>query len=170
MEVVLASRFLGGCVGDEGGVRQYVSDKVDAWVKCVERLAGAAKSYPQSAYAAFTHSLSCEWSYLQRVVKGHEDEYCRLRDAIHQVFTPAVLRREVSNVEHTLFELPARLGGLALTDPTKTALPLFSTTKAATSVVQEAVQTGSKVTMADHVAHCQAVVRETVKQREEAQQ
>ena len=39
VEVVLASRFLGGCVGDEAGVRQYVSDKVDAWVRGVEQLA-----------------------------------------------------------------------------------------------------------------------------------
>ena len=65
VEVVLVSCFLGGCVGDEAGVRQYVSDKVHAWVRCVERLAGAAKSYPQSVYAVCIHSLSCEWSYLQ---------------------------------------------------------------------------------------------------------
>ena len=58
VEVVLASRFLGSCVGDEAGVRQYTSDKVDEWVRSVERLAGAAKSYPQSAYDACIPSPS----------------------------------------------------------------------------------------------------------------
>ena len=98
------------------------------WVRCVELLAGAARSYPQSAYAAFTHSLSCEWLYLQRVVGSCEEEYCCLCDAIHQVFfTPLVLGRGVLNVEHSLFELPAKLGGLALDDPVKSALSSFST-------------------------------------------
>ena len=98
------------------------------------------------------------------------DEYCRLRYTIQQVFTPAVLGREVLNAEHTLFELPAKLGGLALADPVKTASSSFCTSKAATSVLQEAVRTGSAITMADHVAHCHVVVREAVEQKEEGQQ
>ena len=65
VEVVRASCFLGGCISDEEGIRQYISDKIDMWVRYVEQLAGAARSYPQSAYAAFTHSLRREWLYLQ---------------------------------------------------------------------------------------------------------
>ena len=154
----------------EAGVRQYVSGKINLWVRCVELLARAARSYPQSAYAAFTHSLSCKWLYFQRVMEGCEEEYCRLRDVIHQVFTPAVLGRKVLNVEHSLFKLPAKLGGLALDDPVKSASSSFFTSKPANSVLQEAVRTGNEIIMADHVAHCQAVVRKAVKQKEEAQQ
>ena len=40
VEVVLAGCFLGGCVGDEAGIRQYISGKMDMWVRCVELLAG----------------------------------------------------------------------------------------------------------------------------------
>ena len=57
VEVVLASHFLDGYVGDEAGVRQYVSDKVDTWVRGVEQLARAAKSYSQSAMLR-SHILS----------------------------------------------------------------------------------------------------------------
>ena len=93
-----------------------------------------------------------------------------MHDTIHQVFIPAVLGREVLNVEHSLIELPTKLVGLALDDPMKSVSSSFSTSKAATSVLQEAVRTGNEITIVDHVAHCQAVVTEAVKWKEEAQQ
>ena len=73
VEVFLASRFLGGYVGKEEGVHEHVPLKVELWVKAVGPLASAACAYPQSAYAAFPRSLSCEWTYLQRVVGGCDD-------------------------------------------------------------------------------------------------
>ena len=72
VEGVLASRFLGGGVGSEEGVQDFVRNKVSFWIEAVKRLADAAVSYPQSAYSAFTKSLSMEWMYLQRVVSGCE--------------------------------------------------------------------------------------------------
>ena len=42
--------------------------------------------------------------------------------------------------------------------------------RSSASVLQEAVWTGNEIIMADHVAHFQAVVREEVKRKEEAQQ
>ena len=33
LKVVLAGHFLGGCVSDEVGVRQYVSGKIGIWVR-----------------------------------------------------------------------------------------------------------------------------------------
>ena len=91
-----------------------------------------------------------------------------MHDAIQQVFTPAVLGREVLEAEHALFKLPAKLGGLALADPMKSASSSFSILKEATSVLQEAVQSGGEVVVAEHGAHCQAVMRDTVKRKEDA--
>ena len=85
-------------------------------------------------------------------------------------FYPSHVRGKVLNVEHSLFELPTKLGGLALDNLVKSASFSFSTSEAATSVLQEAVRTGNEIAMADHVAHCQTVKREAVKQKEEAQQ
>ena len=65
VNIVLTSRFLGGCNGNNTGIEEYVMDKVDDWVRTVSRLAEVAKSYPQSAHSAFTHSLSSQWTYLQ---------------------------------------------------------------------------------------------------------
>ena len=145
VEVVLVGRFLGSCIGNDEGIRQYVQGKVDLWVGGAEQLAEVARAYPQSAYCAFTHSLSCEWSYLQRVIEGYDEEYFHLCDAIQHVFTPAVLGRQVLEREHELFTLPVKLGGLALTDPMKSASFAFSISKEATSVLQEAIQTGEEV-------------------------
>ena len=65
VDIVLASHFLGGGVGNEEGERHYVRGKVEDWVEAVTRLATAARTYPQSAHTAFAHSLSSEWNYVQ---------------------------------------------------------------------------------------------------------
>ena len=169
VEVVLAGCFLGSCIGNDEGISQYVQGKVNLWVESVEQLAEVAKAYPQAAYCAFTHSLCCEWSYLQRVIEGYDEEYFRLRDTVQHVFTPAVLGREVLEREHELFALPVKLGGLALSDPVKSASSAFSISKEATSVLQEAIQTGEEVNMAEHTTKCRATVRNAIKMKEEAQ-
>ena len=44
--VVLVGRFLGGCIGNDEGIRQYVQGKIDLWVGGIEQLAAAARAYP----------------------------------------------------------------------------------------------------------------------------
>ena len=146
VSVVLASRFLGGYVGRNAEVHDYVKVKVEGWVKSVDCLAKAAHRYPQSAYAAFTHSLSCEWTHLQRVITGCDEDYVPLRDAIQKMFTPAVLGREILSREHDLFALPAKQGGLAIADPVKSANASYTVSKAATSVLQQAIIAGESAT------------------------
>ena len=116
VKVVLTSSFLGCCVDSTEGIRQYVTGKVNTWTKGVEQLAKAAKVYPQSVCPAFTWSLSCEWSYLQRVTYMYAcDEECSwLRDVIRSVFTTVVLGREVLQMEHALFSYLLRLAVLLL--------------------------------------------------------
>ena len=170
VEIVFAGHILGGCFGDRAGVQQYISCKIDMWVRCVELLAGTTRSYLQLAYAAFIHSFLCKWSYLQQVVESCDKEYCHLGDGIHQVFSPDVRGRNVVNVKHILFELPIKLGGIALNDLVKSSSFSFSTSKTATSVIQEAVQMGNEIAITDHITHCHAVKKEGFKRKEEAQQ
>ena len=150
IDIVLTSRFLGGCIGNTKGIEEYVIDKVDDWVRIVSQLAEVAKSYLQSAHSAFTHSVSSQWTYLQRVMDGDGGEYAPLKNAIHQLLTSPLLGREVLGDEHTLFSLQAKLGGLAICDPTATGSPAYTTSRAATEVLQTAIKTGDAVCMADH--------------------
>ena len=70
VEAVLAGRFVGGCIGNEEGIRRYMQQKINMWAKGIEQLGGAARAYSQSAYFAFIHPVSCEWSYFQRDTEG----------------------------------------------------------------------------------------------------
>ena len=55
--VVSSGKQLGGCVGDEDEMLDFVKKKVARWVKCVKFLVEAAKKYPHKAYISFTKSL-----------------------------------------------------------------------------------------------------------------
>ena len=155
----LSSRFLGGCIGDEAGVKVYV-EEVASWTASVARLSAAAKSYPHTAYCALTRSLTSEWTYLQRVVSGCDEEYAPLRDALQRVFTSALLGREILEREHALFALPAKYGGLAIPDPVSTAPTAFSVSLEATATLLLGVSTGEDIGIHDHHQKCRKVASE----------
>ena len=67
VSVVLADFFLGGFIGKGEEVQCLLKSKIEKWIHAVECLSWAAQNYPQAAYAAFTHSLSMDWTYLQRM-------------------------------------------------------------------------------------------------------
>ena len=116
IKVATSARFLGGCIGEPDGVKSFVKGRVETCVSSVNCLAAAARKYPQSAYWALNLSLSCEWSYLQGVVPGVEEEFSPLRDVILEQFAPAILGWEVLPQKHQLLTLPVKYGGLALAD------------------------------------------------------
>ena len=85
------------------------------------RLSVIASTQPHAAYAAFTHGLSSHWTYnnISRTIPNIQDLLRSLEIAIHQHFIPALTGREPCSVaERDLLALPARLGGLGLTNPT----------------------------------------------------
>ena len=114
VKIVLADRFLGGYIGDRDVKRQLFCGKIEKWIDAVESLSRAAVNYPQAAHAAFTHSLSMEWTHLQGVLGDLDEEFEPLKAAIRREFSPAVLGREILEYEHELFTLPAKKGGLAI--------------------------------------------------------
>ena len=65
VKVVTGHRFLGGVVGEREFCVQFVREKVDVWVDCVDKLSQAAIKAPQAAFASLTKSLQCEWDFLQ---------------------------------------------------------------------------------------------------------
>ena len=78
--------------------------------------------FPLSAYVAFNMSLRSEWKFLQRLIPESSAWFGELNDAIQHEFIPALLaRRQFSEDEMELFDIPVRWGGLGILDPTKTA-------------------------------------------------
>ena len=99
-----------------------MKNKVQEWVGEAVQLSQIASSQPQAAYAALTHGLISKWTYLQRTVDDISDIFKPLEEAIRLDFLPALTRRTgINNLERNLLELPARLGGLGIVNPMKTA-------------------------------------------------
>jgi len=109
-------------VGTEEFKASYVKKKVDSWVQCVKKFSLIAATEPHAAYAAFTHCLQSQWTFLCRTMPGSPSLFQPLEDAIRMLFIPALLRREVNDLERDLISLPARMGGLGISKPTEECL------------------------------------------------
>ena len=99
-----------------------MKSKVDAWIQCVKTLSVIASSEPHAVYAAYTHCLQSQWTFLCRTMPGVPTLFQPLEDVIRQVLIPSLLRREVNDLERDLLSMPARMGGMGITKPTDECL------------------------------------------------
>ena len=119
--------YLGAAIGTEGFVISYVKDRVPKSTKELDSLAGIALTQPHAAYAVFTHGLSNKWSYLTRTIHGIGTLLQPLETIIRSKLNPALAGQPPpSNEMCDLLSLPARLGCIALTNPTSVAKVEFS--------------------------------------------
>ena len=100
---------------------------MQAWIASVDKLATAAESQPQAAYAALSKSLQFDWSYLQRILPHCDISFAPLHDVINKRFCPSVFGGQISKSEQHLFSLPARLGGMSIFDPVELAKVAYTT-------------------------------------------
>ena len=56
-------RHLGAALGSRSFAEEYISSKVEEWVKEIMSLAEVTTSQPHAAYAAYTHGLSSHWNF-----------------------------------------------------------------------------------------------------------
>ena len=75
---------LGAALGSRSFAEEYVSSKVEEWVKEIVNLAEVATSQPHAAYVAFTHGLSSCWNFLFRTVPDIKELLVLMEKAIHQ--------------------------------------------------------------------------------------
>ena len=113
-------RHLGAVIGTMEFRGEYITNKVNSWIKDVEELAKVANDEPQLAYSSYTKALSMRWCFVQRTIPNIKEYFVPLEQAIRQKFIPAILGRNITNHERNLFALPVRLGGMGIQDPTMT--------------------------------------------------
>ena len=127
-------RHLGAALGSKTFTEEYVSNKVEGWIKDVKNLVQIALSQPHAAYAAFVHGLSNRWSYLVRTIPDIEDLLQPLENAIQLHLIPALTGRPpCSTIERKLLALPVRLGWLGLRDPSTTSSDCFRSSERITA-------------------------------------
>ena len=105
-------RHLGAVVGDWSFRENYISDKVQKWVKDINSLAEIAIEEPQAAYSAYIKSICYRWAFVQGTVLKTSHLFAPLEERIRQTFIPAVIGRKVSDHERTILSLPVRYGDL----------------------------------------------------------
>ena len=130
--------YLGAAVGSVKYVENYVESKVSSWLSNVCKLTTIAKTQPHAAYSALTHGLSSKWTYLCRTVPNISNFLKPLDDALRTKLFPALTGKPPpSDLECVLFALPARLGGLGITIPSKQADQEHLSSLLVTSALQD---------------------------------
>ncbi|XP_064400133.1 uncharacterized protein LOC135346443 [Halichondria panicea] len=119
--------YLGAALGTEEFVTSHVQDKVGMWSKVLDKLTVVAETQPHAAHAAFTHGLSNKWSYLTRTIQGIGNLLEPLESTIRMKLLPTLTGQPPPSDEmRDLLALPARLGGIAISNPTAVAEAEFS--------------------------------------------
>ncbi len=112
--------YLGSPIGTEEFICSYTEEKVKDWAQELELLATFGKTQPHAAYSALTHGLTSKWAYLSRTTPNIGPMLQPLETRIRSILIPTLTNRPPPNDhERELFALPAQLGGIRLTVPTR---------------------------------------------------
>ena len=68
-------QHLGIPVGTRKYIEEFVSTKVEQWLKQINELTIIAETQPQAAYAAITHGIMEKWNYFMRTIPDIEPPY-----------------------------------------------------------------------------------------------
>ena len=116
------TRHLGGALGTDDFMQAYVRRKVQKLVEELSVLVKIAETQPQAAYAAFTHGFQSKWTFIQRVIPETSTLYLPIEEKLKQDFLPKITGQTyITEIERDVLALPARLGGLGVRNPIKTA-------------------------------------------------
>ena len=110
-------RHLGAAIGSEVFKNKYVSDKVHKWCQDIKLLSSIAVEEPQAALTAYTKGICHRWTFIQRTIPGISHLFQPLEDCIRTDFIPAILGKNVSDLDRSIFAMPVRHGGLGISNP-----------------------------------------------------
>ena len=141
VEIVDGARYMGGFVGTPAGKKDYATEKVREWERCVRRVADAAAKYPQAAHTALTTSLQAEWDFLMRVMPEERATFEPLHDALTH-YLSQLSDHPVTPTEAKLMMLPTRHGGMGVRDPTERVAAAYETSTKGSSLLISTIQDG----------------------------
>ena len=104
-------------MGSRSYLEEYAGNNVETWVQEILKLSELAMSQLQAAYAAFSFGIRHKWTYFLRTIPNIGDLLQPLEEAIRSVLIPISLNHMISNQDRHILELPVRLGGLGIVNP-----------------------------------------------------
>ena len=121
IKVVNGYRF----IGSKELTKQFIEYKIDAWLVCVDKLAGAAELQPQAAYAAMAKSM----------------QFGLLLGKINKIVWPAFVSCDIVVTARTLpVHISSSDGRNGVNDYVETAGAAFATSRAYTDVIVTAIK------------------------------
>lgn len=112
--------LLGAPLGCENFKKAFVENAVTKWTAEIKTLSIVAATQPQAAHAALCHGLSQKWLYITRACPGlSPTDLEPIENALRTYLLPALTGREISDIDRDVLALPARFGGLGITNPPK---------------------------------------------------
>ena len=110
-------RHLGAALGSQDFKKEYISEKVEQWMKEISKLSEIAESQPQVAYSAYVHGYQHKFHYFFRTISDIRDELKPLDELITSKLIPSIIGSQLGDIERDLFSLPVRLGGMGIASP-----------------------------------------------------
>ena len=115
-------RYLGSYIGSESGLLEFINNEIESWNADIEGLSKIASSEPQLAYSAFVFGTSRRWNFITRTTPGISELLHALEYKIKDTFIPAIVGKLfVPDYLRDIFSLPAKMGGLGITNVKETA-------------------------------------------------
>ena len=139
-------RHLGAVIGTADFKSEYIAEFVDKWVSQILVLSRIARSYPQSAYCAFTSGFVHKFNHIIRTIPDAAAHLQPVEDAIRHQFIPAISEgRSCNDLEREILSLPVKMGGMGLIDLTKISEVEFKTSMRSTvNLVNKIVNQNTK--------------------------
>ena len=132
-------RHLGAIVGTQEYKEEYIREKVGEWKEDVKTLASIAKTEPQGAYSAMVFAIQHRWKFIQRTVPEISEFFEELEYEIHHTLLPALIGREISDLEREIIALPVRLGGLGIPMPNKESKHEYEASRQITNSLKDVI-------------------------------
>ena len=147
---------------------------IEEWKKDITGLAEIASSEPQLAYSAFVFGTSKRWNFLARTTPGISTLLYKLEYHIKDTFLPVILGKLfIPDYLRNIFSLPARMGGLGITNICETADLEYKHSTMATKNLVDAIYQQSNTYSPDEDHHRETAAKirssreEFFKQRKE---
>ena len=113
---------LGAPIGSKSYVDKFIIEKIAVWKSELVTLSSIAQCQPHAAYAAYIHGFRHKWSFISRTTPDISELFAPLEETIRSMFIPSLTRKPPPSDDlRSLFSIPARAGGLGISNPTKMA-------------------------------------------------
>ena len=116
-------------MGSQDFKKEYISEKVEQWMKEIEKLAEIAESQPQAAYSAYVHGYQHKFRYFLRTIADIREELKPLDELITNKLIPSIIGSQLSEMERDLVSLPVRRGGMGIESPSSVSDDEYSWSK-----------------------------------------